>query len=457
MSVPLPDEAALRLRAAPSMIESDAIDTAQLDTLNPEPLAASPRPPPPSAGAAAHIADLEREVHELRAKLASAPALHPRQQQQQQQNPLRSSIASRPPPPVLPAPGTPSPCPLPLLVEIKDIPSIIVWLARAYCHATYALSLAVIALCISTATADSPWARCAAKKGSNCHEPYIPIAVTGFLASHEAIMASCVACVRLWKSLTGGNSSSSNSRDGGGSAVDEPPPSCWDAVPLLQAAPTPYREWIVEGAPVRSVVPAFLFRERPRFITAPLLVLIFATLSASVVAPIYGPAPALPGHAALVACACTASAWLALSAAWPGVLRWAWERSVGCSCSCTRLVEEPMAVPRGAGELGVLGGELHELMQSQFGQGVRFRYLGGNGAVHIARRKDFESWARQGLLTGAAGALPPIEFQPNLADGRQLSFWSLMPHSDIVQWRAGGGASAASQVVAGEVAGGSVC
>ena len=116
-----------------------------------------------------------------------------------------------------------------------------------------------------------------------------------------------------------------------------------------------------------------------------------------------------------------------------------------------------MAAPRSAGELGDLGDELHELMRSQFEQGVRFRYLGGNGAVQVARREDFESWARQGLLTGgAAAALPPIEFQPNLADGGHHSYWSLMPHSGIAHWRAGG-ASAASQAAAGEVGGGSVC
>ena len=394
---------------------------------------------------------MEREVRELRAKLASAPAPLPRQQPQQQ--PRR---AARPPAPALPPLGTPSPCPQPLLVVRGDIPQRFVWMARFYCHATYALSLGVVALLLAAMTADSPWGRCVGRRkgGEDCKEPYIPCSITIAFTLHEAIMVTCVALHRCWRRLgrggsgssgssTGRSSSSSSSSSGGGgsgggSDDEEPLPSFWDAVPLVQAAPAPYTAWVTEGAPVSGVVPALLFRDWSRFLVAPLLVLIFAALSAALVAPYYGPAPTLPGHAALVASPVLASAWLLLSAAWPRAMRAAWERTVGCSCSGTQLVEEPMLVPRSGAELEALGGELKALMAGYAWEHVRFRYLGGDGTVHGVGREDFLAWARLGLLTGAGGgasALPPIEF--TRAGDSEGQGWALMPHAGIVHWGRG--------------------
>ena len=454
MRAPEPPGLALRAAASASTVDTSTITEADppsgaarvRDGSNPEPLAASPRPPPPaSTSTDARIADMEREVRELRAKLASVPAPLPRQQQQQQQ-PRR---VARPPAPALPPLGTPSPCPQPLLVVRGDIPQKFVLMARFYCHLAYALSLGVAALLLAAMTADSPWARCASKRkwGEDCREPYIPCTITLAFVLHESIVITCVVLYRCWRRMTSSSSSSSSSSSGSGSGSgsgssgggssgndEEPLPSYWDAVPLLQAAPTPYTGWVTEGTPVRRVLHALLFREWPRFTIAPLLVLIFSTLSAAVEAPYYGSAPSLPGHAALVACPVLASAWLLLSAAWPKVMRAAWERAVGCSCSGTQLVEEPMAVPRSAAELSDLGEELKGIMSGYTWDNVRFRYLGGDGAVHGVGREDFLAWARLGLLTGGgASPLPPIEFQRAGDSGG----WALMPHAGIVHWGQG--------------------
>jgi hypothetical protein len=318
-----------------------------------------------------------------------------------------------------------------------DIPQKFIWMARFYCHLTYTLSLVVAALLIAAMTADSPWARCASKRkwGEDCREPYIPCTITLAFVLHESIVITCVVLYRCWRRLRAGDASSSRRQSGND---EEPLPSYWDAVPLLQAAPRPYTGWVTEGTPVRRVLHAFFCRAWPHFTIAPLLILIFSALSAAVEAPYYGSAPSLPGHAALVACPVLASAWLLLSAAWPKFMRAAWERAVGCSCSGTQLVEEPMPVPRSAAELSDLAEELKGVVSGYTRENVRFRYRGGDGAVHGVGKEDFLAWARLGLLTGGgASPLPPIEFQ--CAEDSEGRGWYLMPHAGIVHWGRGAG------------------
>ena len=250
---------------------------------DPEAIAASPREPPPDRAAAARIAELERQVRELRGRLDGAPRSLSRAAAgaaAADPNGGGGSAWPAPPQPKLPAAGQRSKIPAPLYVLPAALPPALMRLVRAHCIANYLVELASLALGVAACAADSPWQRCIIAGRGECKEPFILLAFPLAYALFEAANITYFLVLRCLRDKL---------------------PTLLDAVPLLWQPETENRTSLVQCVPLEDIVEIFLCRERAYFSFSPGLKALFFIVAAAAVAVFHGAAPLLPGQAALAA------------------------------------------------------------------------------------------------------------------------------------------------------------